>query len=150
MVDLGATGSPFRRYLEAGTKSHQKFHQNGGCEASLGLPWQAFGFTLLAQLSLGRLSLGFLPSFRLLYGKSWIFVYRHHSHTECYVLKVRAPKLEPLGQKSRARQVQSGLEVASQRGQDSQVLLVGAVLLSKLWTDRNPGAPHIKPEGKVY
>ena len=31
------------------------------------MPWQAFGFTLLAQLSLGKLSLGFLPSFRLLY-----------------------------------------------------------------------------------
>ena len=31
------------------------------------------------------------------------------------------PKLEPLGQKSRARSVQNGLGVASQRGQDSQV-----------------------------
>ena len=43
------------------------------------------------------------------------------------------PKLEPLGQKSRARSVQNCLEVASQRGQDSQVWLVGLVLLSGLW-----------------
>ena len=66
MVDLGATGPPFRRYLEAGTKSHQKCCQNGGCETPLGIPWQAFAFTLLAQLSLGRLCLRFLPSLRLL------------------------------------------------------------------------------------
>ena len=73
MVDLGATGPPFPRYLEAGTKSHQKWRQNGGCEAPLGLPWQAFGFTLLAQLSLGTLSLGFLPSLRLLYAEKLDF-----------------------------------------------------------------------------
>ena len=73
MVDLGATGPPFRRYLEAGTKSHQKLRQNGGCEAPLGLPWQAFAFTLLAQLSLGRLCLRFLPSLRLLYEEKLYF-----------------------------------------------------------------------------
>ena len=73
MVDLAATGPPFRRYLAAGTKSHHKSHQNGGCEAPLGLPWQAFGFTLLAQLSLGGLSLGFLPSLRLLYAEKLDF-----------------------------------------------------------------------------
>ena len=74
MVDLGATGPPFRRYLEAGTKSHQKLRQNGGCEAPLGLPWQAFAFTLLAQLSLGRLCLRFLPSLRLLYAEKLDFL----------------------------------------------------------------------------
>ena len=73
MVDLGATGPPFRRYLEAGTKSHQKLRQNGGCEALLGLPWQAFGFTLLAQLSLDRLCLRFLPSLRPLHAEKLYF-----------------------------------------------------------------------------
>ena len=37
------------------------------------MPWQAFGFTLLAQLSLGRPSSGFLPSFRLLYAEKLDF-----------------------------------------------------------------------------
>ena len=73
MVDLGATRQPFRRYFEAGTKSHQQLRQNGGCEAPLGLPWQAFAFTLLAQLSLGRLCLRFLPSLRLLYAEKLYF-----------------------------------------------------------------------------
>ena len=39
------------------------------------------------------------------------------------------PKLEPLGQKSRARSVQNGLGVASQRGQDNQIWQVSSVLL---------------------
>ena len=39
------------------------------------------------------------------------------------------PKLEPLGQKSRARSVQYGLGVASQRGQDNQIWQVSSVLL---------------------
>ena len=33
----------------------------------------SFGFTLLAQLSLGRLSLGFLPSLRVFYGEKLDF-----------------------------------------------------------------------------
>ena len=33
------------------------------------LPWQAFGFTLHAQLSLGRLCLGFLSKLGLLYAE---------------------------------------------------------------------------------
>ena len=45
------------------------------------------------------------------------------------LLQVPAPKLEPLGQKSRARSVQNGVEVACQRGQDSQVWQVFSVLL---------------------
>ena len=73
MVDLAATGPPFRRYLAAGTKSHQKLCQNEGCEAPLGMPWQAFAFTLLAQVSLGRICLRFLPSLRLLYAEKLYF-----------------------------------------------------------------------------
>ena len=47
--------------------------KNGGCEAPLGLPWQAFGFTLLAQLSLGKLCLCFLLNLRLLYAEKLYF-----------------------------------------------------------------------------
>jgi hypothetical protein len=72
----------------------------------------------------------FAKSSATLCGKA---VFSYIDTTECYVLNVPARKLEPFGQRSHARQVQSGLEVVSQRGQDSQVLLVGAVLLSKLW-----------------
>ena len=39
------------------------------------------------------------------------------------------PKLEPLGQKSRTRSVQNGLEVANWRDRDSQVWQVRSVLL---------------------
>ena len=53
----------------------------------------------------------------------------------------QVPKLEPLGQKNRARSVRNGLEVASRRGQDSQVWQVGSVLLSELWEP-----PQIMPE----
>ena len=37
------------------------------------MPWQAFGFTLLAKRSLGRLSLGFLRNLRLLYAEKLDF-----------------------------------------------------------------------------
>ena len=37
------------------------------------MPWQAFGFTLLAQLSLGKLSLSFLLSLQLLYAEKLDF-----------------------------------------------------------------------------
>ena len=107
MVDLAATGPPFRRYLAAGTKSLQKSHENGGCEAPLGLPWQALAFTLLAQLSLGRLCLRFLPSLRLLYAEMLYFRIStplHHGML-CFegpgtqVGATWAEKLSPIGPK---------------------------------------------------
>ena len=61
--------------------------------------------------------------------KSVICVFRRHSHTESLLVQVPAPRLQPLGQKSRARSVQNGLGVASRRGQDNQIWQVSAVLL---------------------
>ena len=73
--------------------------------------------------------------------KSWICGFRRRSRAESSFLQVPAPKWEPLGQKSRTRSVQNGCEMASQRGQDRQVWLVGSVFLSKLWE-----SPETSPE----
>ena len=45
--------------------------------------------------------------------KSEIFVFRRHSRAEWLFFQVPAPKLEPLGQKSRARSVQNALREGS-------------------------------------
>ena len=53
--------------------------------------------------------------FSEIYRKSAISVFRLHSRAESLFLQVPAPKLEPLGQKSRARSVQNALTEGSGR-----------------------------------
>ena len=48
---------------------YKKEHQNRGSGTPSDLPWQAFAFTLHAQLSLGGLCLGFLLTLGLLYAE---------------------------------------------------------------------------------
>ena len=53
--------------------------------------------------------------FSQIYKKNAICRFRCHSRAESLLLQVPAPKLEPLGQKSRARSVQNALTEGSGR-----------------------------------
>ena len=56
-------------FFDATSKYSSKTMKNRGSGTPLDLPWQAFGFTLHAQLSLGGLCLGFLSTLGLLYAE---------------------------------------------------------------------------------
>ena len=151
MVDLGATGPPFRRYFEAGTKSHQKLRQNGSCEAPLGLPWQAFGFTLLAQLSLGRLCLRFLPSLRLLCAEKLYF--RISTPLQHRMLCFEDPGTQvgaTWSEKSNTTGPEWPRSGKSERSGQSKFWWSVRSCCKGYRNNRKSGGNHIKPEGKVY
>ena len=96
------------------------------------LPWQAFAFTLHAQLSLGGLCLGFLSTLGLLYAEKLDLAILMPLSSGIAVCAGSAVQVGATWAKSAVRSPKSGLEVPRQSGQDRQVGPVGLVLLSTL------------------
>ena len=97
------------------------------------LPWQAFGFTLHAQLSLGGLCLGFLSTLGLLYAEKLDLAISMPLSSGSASFAGLGVQVGATWAKSAFRSPKSCLEVPSQSGQDRQVGPVGSVLLSELW-----------------
>ena len=101
------------------------------------LPWQAFGFTLHAQLSLGGLCLGFLSTLGLLYAEKLDLAISMPLSSGIAVCAGPGVQVGATWAKSPVRSPKSCLEVPSQSGQDSQVGRSVRGALSKLW--KSPG-----------
>ena len=115
----------------------------------MGLPWQAFGFTLHAQPSLGSLCSGFLSRLGLLYAEKLDLAISMPLSRGIAVCAGPGVQVGATWAKSPVRSPKSGLEVPSR----SKVWTVGARcsvgVMETAGNGRAPAQTQVKAEGKV-